>query len=210
MLKAGERLKEERANKGITIDQASASTKIRSSFLSAIEKGEYSKLPSAAYAAGFVRNYAVFLGLPEKEILGLFRREFDENKAYRVMPEGMARREDFPLRKFKLKQTAILGVIIFTALAIYIIFQYRFAFLGPALSISSPQNKAVVSSSNISVKGKTSPDSTVFVNDQPVSVADDGSFTKDMNVFPGDNKIIIRSVNRFGRETSVVRDVKAQ
>lgn len=210
MLKAGEILREERVKKGISLEQASQATKIRSTFLAHIEKGEYDKLPSAAYATGFVRNYADFLGLSEKEILALFRREFDESKSYRVLPAGMARREDFPLRRFKLKQTVILGVIIFAALAFYMAFQYRFAFLGPTLSVSSPKDKAVVSSSNVRVIGTTSSNSTVFVNEEPVTVADDGSFKKDINVFPGDNKIVVRSVNRFGRETTVVRDVKAQ
>lgn len=210
MLKAGERLKEERVSKRVTLEEASEATKIRTSFLTHIEKSEYDKLPSAAYAAGFIRNYADFLGLSEKEILALFRREFDENKAYRVLPQGMVRREDFPLRKFRLKRTAILGVLFFAVLAIYIIFQYRFAFLGPTLSVASPKDNAVVSSANVQVIGKTSSDSTVFVNDEPVTVVDDGNFQKNINVFPGDNRITIRSVNRFGRETSIVRDVKAQ
>ncbi len=210
MLKAGERLKEERERKGITLEQASIATKIRVTFLSFIEKGEYSKLPSVAYTQGFVRNYADFLDLPEKEVLALFRREFDENKAYRVLPAGFARTEEFSIHRFKLKNTAIFGSLIFIALAVYILFQYRSAFLGPTLFVSSPKDKAVISSSNVLVTGKTATDSTIFVNDEPVIVSNDGSFKKDINVFPGDNSIAVRSVNRFGRETVVVRQVKAQ
>ncbi len=210
MLKAGERLKEQRLAKGITLEEASLATKIRFSFLSHIEKSEYGKLPSAAYATGFVRNYADYLGLPEKEILALFRREFDENKTYKVLPQGMPRKEDFPLRRLKLKQAVILGVLFFAVLAFYILFQYRFAFLGPTLDVASPKDKAVVSSSNVLVSGKTSPESTIFVNDNPVAVTGNGSFKKEINVFPGDNKITIRSINRFGRETVVTRDVKAE
>lgn len=210
MLKAGERLKEERVVKGITLEEASRATKIRTSFLADIEKGEYYKLPSAAYAQGFVRNYADYLGLSKKEILALFRREFDERKTFRVLPQGLPRQEEFPLKKFRSKQTFIIGGLIFAALLLYIFFQYKSAFLGPTLSVSSPQENSSVSSSNVLVLGKTDSDATVFVNDQPVTVADDGSFKKDIDVFPGENKITVRSVNRFGRETIATRDVKAQ
>ncbi|MEX2013247.1 MAG: helix-turn-helix domain-containing protein [Candidatus Levyibacteriota bacterium] len=210
MLKAGERLREERLAKGITLEEASQATKIRSSFLSHIEKSEYDRLPSPAYVQGFIKNYADFLELSEKEVLALFRREFDENRAYRVLPQGFARKEDFPLKKLKIKNTAIFGILVFVALAIYISFQYRGAFLGPTLEIESPQDKAVVSSAIVRVTGHTSPDATVYVNDEAVTVADDGSFWKDINVFSGDNKITVRSLNRFGRDSVIERNVKAQ
>ncbi len=210
MLKAGQRLKEERLAKGITLEEASKVTKIRSSFLSHIEESEYSKLPSVAYAQGFVRNYTNFLGLPEKEILALFRREFDENKVFRVLPSGMARREEFPLKRFKIRNTLAFGALIFLILLTYIVLQYRSAFLGPSLTVSSPKNNTVFASSDVIVSGVTSQDATVFVNDQPVSVLDDGSFKKDINVFPGSNQITVRAINRFGRETVIVREVEAK
>ena len=210
MLKAGERLREERLAKGITLEEASHATKIRSSFLSHIEKCEYDKLPSPAYAQGFVRNYADFLELSEREVLALFRREFDEKRAYKVLPTGFARKEDFPLKKFKVKNTVIFGTLVFIALLFYIFFQYRGAFLGPALYVESPKDKAVVSSANVRVTGHTLPEATVYVNDEAVTVADNGNFRKDINIFPGDNKITVRSLNRFGRETIVERNVRAQ
>jgi len=64
MVNVGEKLYEERVKKGHTLEEVSKATKIRASFLLAIEKGEYKKLPSGTYVHGFVRNYARFLGLP--------------------------------------------------------------------------------------------------------------------------------------------------
>ena len=81
------------------MEDVAKATKIKSQFLSYIEKGNYQKLPSASYAHGFVSNYARFLGLPDEEILALFRREFDEDKAYRVLPKGLEEREEFPIVK---------------------------------------------------------------------------------------------------------------
>ncbi|MGH2637780.1 MAG: helix-turn-helix domain-containing protein, partial [Rhabdochlamydiaceae bacterium] len=71
------------------MEEIAAAIKIRPEFLSAIEKGDYQHLPSPAYASGFVTNYAAYLGFPKRETLALFRREFDEQKAYKVLPRGM-------------------------------------------------------------------------------------------------------------------------
>lgn len=55
-----------RGKKGLSINDAADATKIRMSFISAIERGEYKKLPSGAYIQGFVKNYIEFLGLPKR------------------------------------------------------------------------------------------------------------------------------------------------
>ena len=94
MIKAGERLKEVRLARDLTLEDVEKSTKIKTSYLEFIENGQYDKLPSVSYAQGFVRNYADFLGLPEKEIMAIFRREFDEEKAYRVLPKGFDKKQE--------------------------------------------------------------------------------------------------------------------
>lgn len=81
MLKLGERLKEKRLEKGLSLEDVSKSTKIREDYLFSIEDGKYDELPSATHAQGFVRNYIKFLGLNEKEALALFRREVDSEKS---------------------------------------------------------------------------------------------------------------------------------
>lgn len=200
-------LREERIKKGLTLEEASQSTKIKSSFLMAIERGDYQKLPSSAYAQGFVRNYTRFLGLPEKDTLALFRREFDEGRIFSVLPEGLAKKEEFSLKRFNFRNTFLLVSVIFLGLLGFIAFQYRFAFIGPPLSVSSPNDMSSQSSSVVLVSGKTSSDATVFVNDEAVSVNDDGTFKKDITVFPGKSKIQIISKNRFGKETTIERNV---
>src|ERR1035437_9008307 len=95
MIKSGEKLQQTRAEKGLSLEDVAKGTRIKKEFLSYIENGEYQKLPSASYAHGFVRNYARFLGLPDEEILAIFRREFDQEKAYKVLPKGFEDRQRF-------------------------------------------------------------------------------------------------------------------
>lgn len=201
MTKAGEKLKEKRLEKGLTLEDVSKSTKIKSEFLEFIENGSYEKLPSVSYAQGFVRNYARFLGLNEKEIMAIFRREFEGEKLYRVLPKGFERHDEFPVKRFKVGRSTrfiILGIFIFLG---YIAFQYRYAVINPPLDITSPKNLSQVSSSQITVYGKTDPNATIYVDSNPVSVDESGNFQKTINVFPGKITITVKAINKFLKET---------
>lgn len=210
MVHAGERLYEERIKRGLTLEEVSKATKIRSSFLTYIEKGEYKKLPSGTYAHGFVRNYAKFLGLPDQELLALFRREYDENKFVKVLPDGFARQDDFPLSKIKFAQTFKILILVFTVLLAYIIFQYRAAIFNPPLIISYPKENSIISSQTVTMIGKTDPNSTVFINNEVAFVDKNGNFQKTINVFPGKTKILIKAVNNFNKTTTLERQVEVK
>ncbi len=71
----GQILKENRERKGVTISEVSLSTKITIKTLHAIENGDPLNLPPKTFLRGFVRSYAVFLGLDPDEILRTFHEE---------------------------------------------------------------------------------------------------------------------------------------
>jgi cytoskeletal protein RodZ len=207
MIKSGEKLQQARLGKGLSLEDIAKGTKIKKEFLSYIENGEYQKLPSASYAHGFVRNYARFLGLPDEEILAIFRREFDQEKAYKVLPKGFEDRQGFQGFRFKVRQAVALSVIAVVLLIGYLLWQYRDAFLNPPLEITSPQ-KGIVSSSQVKIAGKTDPNSTVYINNDAATVALDGSFSKVINVFPGKTTVVVKAINKFSRETDKKVDIE--
>lgn len=71
----GSILREARESRGVSLDDAARVTRIGKVYLEALEQGMLHRLPDGVYAKGFLRSYATFLGLPEKEILCLFERE---------------------------------------------------------------------------------------------------------------------------------------
>lgn len=206
MIRVGQRLQQERTKKGITIEEVAKATKIRLSFLSAIEKGDYKKLPSMAYAHGFVKNYAEFLGVPTRDLMAIFRREFNEREYVKVLPEGFAKEEDFSILRFKFNQTMLLGITFILVLTGYVLFQYRYAILNPPLSIATPKENQTVTSP-VLVAGETDPNATVYVNDMVASINRDGTFEKKVSLFPGIAIIRVRVTNRIGNETQVERKV---
>ena len=70
-----ERLLTARERKGVDLYRAERDTKIRARYLAALERGDYRELPGAVYTKGFLRNYALYLGLDPDEVLLQWRRE---------------------------------------------------------------------------------------------------------------------------------------
>ena len=64
-----ERLYAARERKGVDLYRAERDTKIRARYLGALERGDYDELPGAVYTKGFLRNYALYLGLDPDDVL---------------------------------------------------------------------------------------------------------------------------------------------
>jgi cytoskeletal protein RodZ len=206
VVKLGQLLREQRTRKRLTFEDAARATKIKASFLAAIEKGEYHKLPSPAYAKGFVINYATFLGISRAEVVALFRREFDEKRAYKVLPDSLTKRQSYSKPWIKVQESLFIAgglIILFVG---FLLFQYRFVFIPPHLTVESPKDNAVLSQ-DITVVGKADSEATVTVNNAMVSLGTNGEFSKQISLFPGKTEIVVKAKNKFGKETIVKRVV---
>ncbi len=70
-----ERLFTARERKGVDLYRAERDTKIRAHYLAALERGDYDDLPGSVYTKGFLRNYALYLGLDPEDVLLQWRLE---------------------------------------------------------------------------------------------------------------------------------------
>ena len=71
----GQRLREAREAKGLSIEDIAASTRIPTRHLTSLENSEWDKLPAATYSIGFAKNYAGAVGLDRNEIGEALRTE---------------------------------------------------------------------------------------------------------------------------------------
>ena len=98
----GEALRNARTDRGIRLDAVEQSTKIRIKYLRAMEDDAWELLPAPAYARGFLRTYASFLGLDADALVreyGRYEQALEEAPPYAeplrqpaVGPEGLRRR----------------------------------------------------------------------------------------------------------------------
>ncbi len=72
MIDLGSELRTTREAQGISLSEAAAATRIRERYLKALESNDWTSLPTPVQTRGFLRNYAVFLGLNEERVLMAF------------------------------------------------------------------------------------------------------------------------------------------
>ncbi len=208
MKTVGSMLQEARVSRGHTLTSVEQATKIRFKFLEAIERDDYSKLPSLSYAKGFVKNYAEFLGLNSRHILAFFRRQTQDVPRSTLLPKGMAEPLNRPL--FRLTPGRFLTLVLLgfvTSFLLYFGFQYVKLNRPPQLSIESPKDQLVTIQKRIDVFGKTDPDATVTINGVSVLVRGDGRFFDQVPLEAGVNKIMIVATSRWNKTSMMVREV---
>ncbi len=74
-----------RLNRGESIESIANDICIRSGYLTAIESNDYKELPEKTFAVGFVRAYAVALGLNDAKIVEQFKMEYGEPETETVL-----------------------------------------------------------------------------------------------------------------------------
>jgi cytoskeleton protein RodZ len=71
----GERLRAAREEKGLSLEDVAAQTRIPQRHLASIESGDWENLPAATYTIGFAKSYASTVGLDRMEIGNQLREE---------------------------------------------------------------------------------------------------------------------------------------
>lgn len=110
-LSLGARLRAARLASGLSMAELSTKTRVHPRFLTAIEQGDQSVLPSRIFTTGYVRIYAQVLGLDELEAVEQFKRENPEAATQLQAPTGAA------FQEMRRRSPAILAVVGMVAVA---------------------------------------------------------------------------------------------
>jgi cytoskeleton protein RodZ len=78
MVEIGRSLQQARERKGLELAQVAAETRIRASYLAALESERFDALPGRAYARAFLREYAEHLGLDGQRLLEEYEVRFPD------------------------------------------------------------------------------------------------------------------------------------
>lgn len=211
MKTVGSMLREARLKKGVTPQGVEQAIKIREKYILAIEEDNFGALPSPSYAKGFVRNYAEYLGLPTDAIMAFFRRQMTDVTRASLLPKGVSDPLNAPFVHLTPGRfMGLLVALLFMVFMLYLGTQYFKIGKAPPLTLTSPVNQQIVESSRVVVEGKTKPDTTVLINGISTIVRDDGRFYEQVAVEPGVNKITVTATSRFGKVTTLTREVGFQ
>lgn len=79
MKEIGQRLRDARVKKGLSLEDVAEQTRIRQRYLLAMEEGDFGSIPGIVYVKGFLKQYAQTVGLNPQEMLDQFQRYAGEN-----------------------------------------------------------------------------------------------------------------------------------
>ncbi len=204
MKSIGTLLREARIKSKLTLSNLEEKTKIKKSFLKALENEDWSHLPEFPVVIGFVKNVASFTGLNQEQIVAFLKRDYTLKKPP-LSPKTTSIPREF---HWNPKFTFILGIL-FAGIFVfsYLGFQYKRFTSPPKLNVLSPVENQTTSNTKILVSGKTTPGATIRVNDQPAIVDDEGIFQTEINLNKGENEIEIKAISRSGKETILKRKI---
>lgn len=96
----GQRLREARQAKRLSLDVVEEATRIRRKYLEALEADDCEALPGDVFLRGFVRNYALYLGLDPQEMTALLPSQTNAGAEVtrRATPSGDYEMMDVPLQ----------------------------------------------------------------------------------------------------------------
>ncbi|MDQ3871676.1 MAG: helix-turn-helix domain-containing protein [Chloroflexota bacterium] len=162
----GELLLAARERKGVDLYRAERDTKIRAKYLAALERSEFKDLPGAVYTKGFLRNYALYLGLDPDTVLKQWKSEVGASRPpERAIVVPPPQPITAPRGGFKLTTglfvAAVLAVGVL-AFAAYIGYQlFRFA-QPPVLSVDQPAVN-LVNAEAFTLAGTSVPGATITI-----------------------------------------------
>lgn len=90
MTELGNRLKEAREAKGLSLDQLQDLTKIQKRYLKGIEEGNYSMMPGKFYVRAFIKQYAEAVGIEPEELFEQYKNEIPSTYD-NELPEQLSR-----------------------------------------------------------------------------------------------------------------------
>jgi cytoskeletal protein RodZ len=84
MAEFGALLKQAREDRGLSLRQIAATTKISMVALEALERDDFSRLPGGIFSRAFVRAYALEVGLEPDQTVATFIEEYDKAASMRA------------------------------------------------------------------------------------------------------------------------------
>jgi cytoskeleton protein RodZ len=158
LIEIGTALRIARESMGLTIEAVEEKTKIATSVIVALEEGNRSRFPHPVYARGFVRSYAMLLGLDAQELCAHFSHAYpvprDTDQPEMLSPQIRVKMHDSGSVVTAVRVIAILGIVLLGALGWYAFDHYRSPSVPTSLPVEEkavPSEEAVVGQSSQSL-----------------------------------------------------------
>lgn len=188
--------------RGISLEKLSKASGISVKNLRALMHEDLEHLPAAPYLHGYV----VKLG----QILDFDGEFWWQNLKKESSIKRSGAKDELPKNRFAkqaIKKIWIIGALV-ALLILVVIMRLPYIIGKPLLTITNPRSETSdVALSEFTVSGILKNGDSLSINSSSVSINDDGTFEKTIELQPGLNTIEISAKKTLGQETTVLRQV---
>lgn len=203
-IRLGGRFRQERELHGLDIKTVAEFTHIQPKYLTAIEEGDFTKLPKAkAYRQAYLREYATFLGLDAAHVLEQFALEEGFDDTPQVHPHTTLKQFPFASVSVFARTLVLVGFVV--AFGGYLAWQVKGVVEPPHLAVYSPLEGSISSDLFTIIQGETEKESQLTVNGQEIRPTESGIFETRIDLSPGVNTITVVATKKHGKTSTVVR-----
>lgn len=199
----GQILKDARTRKGVTLKSLEKETKIKKEFILRIENNDWQNLPDFPVVSGFVKNISESLGVSVDNANAVLRRDYPPKKM------AISPKPDID-NKFKWtpRITFFAGISMLVILVLsYLVFEYFRFMKPPDINIDEPKENQLLTDTKVLVKGSTTTDSILTVNNQPVILDQNGGFETSIEINKDTKEIVFKVVSRSGKVREISRKI---
>lgn len=138
-MEIGNKLKEAREARGLTLEDVEEETKIRRKYLQALEEEQFQILPGPIYAKAFLKNYARFLDINVEEALEDYNRQFTKEPP----PEAPVKPQEERSKRVKVEVPGKPRYWLYLAAAVVVAgLAFSVYYAAGGIGLNSPADKA--------------------------------------------------------------------
>ncbi|MFH1890853.1 MAG: helix-turn-helix domain-containing protein [Candidatus Kuenenbacteria bacterium] len=206
----GEDLQKARQALNLSLRAVEKKLGISENYLKAIENNDWEEIPGEVYRKNFLKKYADFLGINFDKIKEKYDRNIqnsgiDKNEISGKFGIGRKRFLVLP----KIIKTILICILILIII-VYLGWQIASLISPPQFVILYPEERFVTKSSLVKVLGFVKNESWIGLNDNEITVGEDGYFSIDIDLNPGLNIIKFEAKKRHGRSKVIYRSIIVQ
>lgn len=203
-----EQLRSARQSKKIKLSEIAKKLNINEKYLTALEKGEYNKLPHGVYGKNFLREYALFLGLDYKKLATDFEEEVNalEPKKQKEIFSKQVVKKRYLLAMPKILRNIFIFLVICTCF-IYLGYRVNKIIAPPFLILSYPAADIITEQNSLEIVGRTEAEANLIINGQTVLTDKNGNFLQNISLKNGINIITVTASKKHSRANTIIRQI---
>jgi len=187
----GDYLREKRLDQGKTLKKASQELNISIKYLEALENNQPGVMPGPEYFDRYLLSYVKYLKIDSAEVNLLKGKSEIFKHTKDLKKQAMVAWTEYWVRA--------VVIIIAMVLVIFLAIKVNAIFMPPELKIISPQDGLITVNRQLEVKGLSTPEAEIVINNMAVYVDPAGNFSALVDLQKGLNLIKITAKKRYSR-----------